>query len=413
MWDHREAPADVDIEDDEQLRAALEYVYGAAAPWTNIDGIVENEFHDPTKTEGDNRRYWLNQPAKRADRLFDPIAHKALERTGLRPADGTSIVMGFDGSENRDSTALIGWTVADTPHRFTIGLWERPKGVGYEDWHIPRGEVDAAVYRAFRDFTVKYMVCDPAYWQSELSGWDREFGEDVVVKTNTRDTRIMVEAVQRYTVALAEGRFTHDGDPDVQRHIDNMAPRDTRAGIVPIKATRNEKIDAGMATLLGFWGLSRCRRQDPARGSSRSPISPPRTSDAVPSRPKRRHHVPHRRPRPRGGLDGANPGMAQHRRTSQPPTTAVVGRSSVRAPRIGRKRRQARSESRRKPSGFAEWRLARMIDVVKASQILGKTPQAVTADCREGRLAAVEDLRHVRADPPLMRPPWWVAQNAG
>ena len=34
----------------------------------------------------------------------------------------------------------------------------------------------------------------------------------------------MVEAVQRYTVALAEGRFTHDGDPDVQNHIDNMAP---------------------------------------------------------------------------------------------------------------------------------------------------------------------------------------------
>ena len=255
LWDHREAPADVDITDDAQLRKALEYVYGAAAPWTNIDGIVA-KFHDPTKSEGDNRRYWLNQPAQRADRLFDPLQHTVLERPGQRPDNGSTIVMGFDGSENRDSTALIGWTVGDISHRFTIGLWERPKGVAYDDWHIPRIEVDAAVYRAFRDFDVKYMVCDPAYWQSELSGWDREFGEDVVVKTNTRDTRIMVEAVQRYTVALAEGRFTHDGDPDVQRHIDNMAPRDTRAGIVPIKATRNEKIDAGMATLLGFWGLS-------------------------------------------------------------------------------------------------------------------------------------------------------------
>lgn len=29
---------------------------------------------------------------------------------------------------------------------------------------------------------------------------------------------------------------------------------------------------------------------------------------------------------------------------------------------------------------------SRMMDVVKASKILGKTPQAVTADCREGRL---------------------------
>jgi phage terminase large subunit-like protein len=255
LWDHLEAPADTDITDDVELRKALEYVYGSAAPWTNIDGIIENEFHDPTKSAGDNRRYWRNQPAKRADRLFDPIAHKVLERPGLRPDDGTEICVGFDGAENRDSTALIGWTVAEVPHRFTIGLWERPHGLGYDDWHVPRAEVDAAVYRAFRDFKVKYMVCDPAYWQSELSAWDREFGE-VVVKVNTRDSRMMVEAVQRYQVALAEGRFTHDGDPDVQRHLDNMAPRDTRSGIVPIKATRNEKIDAGMATLLGFWGLS-------------------------------------------------------------------------------------------------------------------------------------------------------------
>ena len=31
LWDHREAPADVDITDDEQLRKGLEYVYGSAA----------------------------------------------------------------------------------------------------------------------------------------------------------------------------------------------------------------------------------------------------------------------------------------------------------------------------------------------------------------------------------------------
>ena len=205
--------------------------------------------------------------------------------------------MGFDGSENRDSTALIGWTVAETPHRFTIGLWERPKGVGYEDWHIPRGEVDAAVYRAFRDFKVKFMVCDPAYWHDELTGWDREFGDDVVVKTNTRDNRIMVEAVQRYTVALAEGRFTHDGDPDVQKHIDNMAPRDTRSGIVPIKATRNERIDAGMASLLGFWGLSQVPAAKPRpRVVSLSDVAAEldreEPGSAVRSRPRRRHHVP-------------------------------------------------------------------------------------------------------------------------
>jgi hypothetical protein len=260
LWDHREAPADVDITDDAQLRKALEYVYGSAVEWTNIDGIVA-EFHDPTKTESDNRRYWLNQPAKRSDRLFDSLQHKPLARPGLRPDNGSAVVLGFDGSENRDSTALIGWALGDVPHRFTVGLWEGPSGVGYEEWHIPRQEVDAAVYRAFRDFDVRLLVCDPAYWQSEIEGWDAEFGE--VVMTNNRDTKTMVDAVQRYTVGLAEGLFTHDDDPNVQKHIDNMAPRDTRAGIVPIKATRGEKIDAGMATLLGYWGIAQAPTPTP------------------------------------------------------------------------------------------------------------------------------------------------------
>ena len=254
LWDHREAPADVDIEDDDQLRAALVYVFGAAAEWTNIDGIIA-EFRDPVTTTADNVRYWLNQPHKRADRLFDPLAHQVLARPGHRPDNGAPIVIGFDGSENRDATGLIAWSLEDVPHRFTLGLWERPANAP-ADWRIPRGEVDGAVYRAFRDFDVRLMVCDPAYWANELEGWDREFGEDRVVKVDTRQNKTMVDAVQRYTVALTEGLFTHDDDGAVQAHIDNMAPRDTRAGIIPIKATRSEKIDAGMATLLGFWGLS-------------------------------------------------------------------------------------------------------------------------------------------------------------
>jgi hypothetical protein len=258
-FDHREAPATTDIEDDASLRAGLESVYGDAATWTNIDGIIA-EFHDPTKNEGDNRRYWLNQPHKRADRLFDPLAHKALARRGVRPEDGTRIVMGFDGSLAQDSTALIGWTMAEIPHRFTLGLWG-PKNA-LADWRIPRPEVDAAVWRAFRDFDVAMLVADPAYWQSELEAWDAEFGEDVVVSINTRENKTVAEAVQRHQVGLAEGLFTHDGDPDVQRHIDNCASRDTRGGIVPTKATSSEKIDAAMAMLLGYWGLARAPKTE-------------------------------------------------------------------------------------------------------------------------------------------------------
>ena len=385
LWDHREAPADVDITDDEEApRGARIRLRGG--------GIVDQHRRNHRKRvpRSDQIRGrqppLLAEPAGQAGRsALRSLQHKALERPGLRPTDGTAH---RDGLRRVGEPRLDGADRVDDRQRSPTGspsaCGSGPKGVGYDDWHIPRVEVDAAVYRAFRDFKVKYMVCDPAYWQSELSGWDREFGEDVVVKTNTRDNRIMVEAVQRYTVALAEGRFTHDGDPDVQKHIDNMAPRDTRAGIVPIKATRNEKIDAGMATLLGFWGLSQVPPPKPR----------PRIICLLPSMPKCA---------PRGTSDGLLRGQVRHDHQSHP-GAGPGARLDVGSSRRGVATGVACRRSGCSTSSLDLERLAskvaesvslsqndaeRTINVMEAAEILNKTPQAVTADVRKGRLDGV------------------------
>jgi len=255
LFDHRQAPADTDIDDDVSLRAGLTYVYGAAAPWTNIDGIISDEFRNPKKSEADNRRFWLNQPFKRAGRFVDPLALARLAAPGRTVADGARIVAGFDGSKNRDATALIGWTVEERPHRFTIGTWERPLDAP-ATWRVPRGEVDAAVYRVFGRYDVALLVCDPPGWFAEIEAWAVEFGEDTVVLFETNQLKRMAEACSRFDVALKEAGFTHDADPVVDRHLHNCAVKDTRWGPVVVKETDMLKIDAGVATIIGHWAIS-------------------------------------------------------------------------------------------------------------------------------------------------------------
>ena len=306
---------------------ALEYVYGAAASWTNIDGIIENEFHDPTKSEGDNRRYWLNQPAKRADRLFDPLQHRALERLGTAPSRW-----------NRASSWASTARRTATRRRSSGGRWPTsPTGSPSACGSAPKASVTrTGTFPAARStppstgrsVTSRSQLHGRATrptGRANSTGWDREFGEDVVVKTNTRDTRIMVEAVQRYTVALAEGRFTHDGDPDVQRHIDNMAPRDTRAGIVPIKATRNERIDAGHGDPAGILG---------ARSGAAAQAAPA-------------DHQPRRHCR-RNGQRGLSDAVLRPAGSSS--RTARVGALATRAPQISGFRSTARPATRRSTS---------------------------------------------------------------
>src|SRR5207249_718809 len=85
--------------------------------------------------------------------------------------EGTEIVLGFDGSYNDDSTALVGCTVGDRPHVFVVGAWERPANYLAQDWTVPREEVDAAVEQTMRRFKVLELAADPPGWHREIEAW--------------------------------------------------------------------------------------------------------------------------------------------------------------------------------------------------------------------------------------------------
>jgi hypothetical protein len=66
LFDHREAPPDVNISDRDSLLAGLRVAYGPASEWMYLDGIIA-QIWDPQNEASDSRRYWLNQVVAASD----------------------------------------------------------------------------------------------------------------------------------------------------------------------------------------------------------------------------------------------------------------------------------------------------------------------------------------------------------
>ena len=256
LVDHRGAPAELDLDDREALRLALVDVYGGAASWTNIDGIL-SEFADPGTDEADNRRYWLNQVVKATDQWMPPEAWEACARPQAVPA-GERIALGFDGSIRDDATALIGCRLHDG-HLFPIAIWEKPYEARSRDmpasrqWQVDRAEVDAKVHEAMRRFKVVRFYADPWQWQDALDRWATEYGP-VVAEWPTNRERPMVHALERIHTAVVTGECSHAGDAQMTRHVLNARRREVRTGVLVAKDRPGSprKIDAAVAATLAY-----------------------------------------------------------------------------------------------------------------------------------------------------------------
>jgi phage terminase large subunit-like protein len=256
--DHRQAPEDTDIHEPSALRAALVSVYGEAASWTNVDGIIA-EFADPATDEADNRRYWLNQVVRATDQWMDSAAWDAVSFPH-EVEDGTQITLGFDGSIRDDATALIGCEL-ETGHLFPIEIWERKdtrdlRTIAANDapqWEVDRRAVDAAVHDAMTRYRVARMYADNWQWQDALDRWGAEWPK-VVVSWPTNRERAMVHALERVHTAVTTRECTHAGDPQLTRHVLNARRRPVRAGHVITKDRHNSprKIDAAVAATLAY-----------------------------------------------------------------------------------------------------------------------------------------------------------------
>ncbi len=162
------------------------------------------------------------------------------------------VCLGFDGSESSDHTAIRAEIVGGWQFTPTYGPDQRPTHWDPLVWggRIPRGEVEAAVDELHRKYKIVRFYCDPREWQTEIDGWARLIGDEVVVAWPTNQINRMYAALDRAVTDIKSGALTHDGCPVTELHVAN-ARKLAKPGdrYILAKASEAQKIDAAMASV--------------------------------------------------------------------------------------------------------------------------------------------------------------------
>lgn len=298
LLDHREAPAETDMEDRDSLYEGLRFAYGCSADapcalaergdhpehppgWVDLDRKIE-EIWDPDSEPADSRMYYLNQVTSAADawvsapewracgpgRDADPVVVDAKE----------PVVIGFDGSRKRagqfirkgqvrakkaktDATALVGCTVRGG-HLFQVRVWEHPDGV--DEWEVPTVEVEAEIRDTFTKYNVVGFYADPAKWESYVADWEAKYGARLKVKASAKHpiewwmtggrSGLISRAVKSLHTAITQADVSHDGSSALTRHVLN-ARNKRRGDTIQIGKEHPDspnKIDAAVAAVLAW-----------------------------------------------------------------------------------------------------------------------------------------------------------------
>jgi hypothetical protein len=221
---HRQAGDEHDLTTAQGRRDAIVEAAGAAAAWRDVEAIAAL-WEDPNADVAYLERVYCNRLVKGATQAFDVLMWKDLaKRQTVEP--GALITIGFDGAQFHDSTGIVCTEVA-TGYQWKAGLWERPADLPKDkEWQVPAAEVDAKVRELFETFTVWRMYADPPYWQSWISKWIGEFGEERVIEWWTNRRRHMAAALEGFDSAIKEAHLSHDGTSEYTRHIGNSRRRD-------------------------------------------------------------------------------------------------------------------------------------------------------------------------------------------
>jgi phage terminase large subunit-like protein len=194
------------------------------------------------------RRYKLNQWTSAAEAWLPYGAWDAcFSPTRIEPR--SDVILGFDGSWDGDSTALVACTLSG--HLQVVQAWERPAG-GTADWRVPIADVEDAIRAACKGWRVIEVAADPYRWQRSI---DQLLSEGIpMVEWPTNSVPRMVPATQKFTEAVLDGRLTHDGDPRLARHVENCVVKRDRYGPRITKESKMSarKIDLAVAAVVAY-----------------------------------------------------------------------------------------------------------------------------------------------------------------
>lgn len=173
--------------------------------------------------------------------------------------DGAPVVLGMDGSDTDDWTAIRAETEDGFQFTPTVDgrptIWDPAEFGG----QVPRLEVKAAVDELFERYAVARMYVDPPDWKSEIDEWAARYGEKRVLRWETYRLVQMHAACERLLVDVNKKNtvFAHDGCEFTALHVRQArkSPRPNRRYVLA-KPAQHMKIDACVASVLAHEAAS-------------------------------------------------------------------------------------------------------------------------------------------------------------
>jgi phage terminase large subunit-like protein len=225
-------------------------VWAAANP-AFADLIDPEDFEAAVRRtpEAEFRTKRLNQWVNTAAAWLPAGAWDACQGTGPVP-DGAEVCLGFDGSFNGDSTALVVVSCSEVPHVDVVEAWERPQSAGNE-WTVPIVDVEAAIREACRRWNVREIVCDPYRWGRTYQVLE---DEGLPVVEFPQSPARMIPATTRFFEAVMNRSLTHSGDARLARHLSNCVIRtDSRGSRLSKDAKASpRKIDLAVSAVMAL-----------------------------------------------------------------------------------------------------------------------------------------------------------------
>jgi hypothetical protein len=255
LFDHIEAPAEVNLQSRQAIKLALREVYGPFADALDLDGIVEREFWNVERDIEDTRRYFFNQPTAQRDAWCTHPQWLANQQADLAPLKpGQEVVLFFDGSKSDDSTGLLAVRCEDGAP-FLLGAWERPERA--DDWQVDAADVDRVVAAVFERYSPLAFFADVREFEQSVDAWALAYHDRLLIDATAGkhrhavawDMRVHVEeftaGCERTLIDIQDKAVPHNGDPRLRRHVLNARRAPNRYGVSIAKRGREDsrKID--------------------------------------------------------------------------------------------------------------------------------------------------------------------------
>lgn len=236
------------------------------ASWQTVERLQER--HDsPSTMPWQWARFACGVWVRGFEQWISRVAWDARKSDHVIP-DHADVVLGFDGSYNGDSTAIVVVEVAAIPHIQVVECWE-PPDFGADDWTVPVEDVEDTIRACAKRWRVREIAGDTYRWQRSFEILAKE--RLPMVEFPQRPSW-MIPAVTRLYEAVMNGGVTHSGDPNLGRHVENACLKVSAQGGTIVKVSKDSKlrIDLAIASVMAFTRAASYRRPSPSVIDTRS-----------------------------------------------------------------------------------------------------------------------------------------------